>query len=254
MQKTTDENVYKKLYKNKNFWKQSFSVSYPMVLAVKEVTLIIVGGIFRHMADYLSFTLVGVTSSSVLNRYSFAPYFYGSCFGIAMAGILNDTVFRKSQYLVVFVMNLTTILWNIVVAMIPDLDSTRYVPWALFMFGINNSMAEMYLMLLIPMRIADKNRCFAYEMTMTGTLLATVNLMYYVATDFLAQCVQGAIILKWSLSENLCRLIIITLCAISIAIIWRPAKKEFRNLRKRGFRCYCIKKRRKYKIVQVDVD
>ena len=51
-------------------------------------------------------------------------------------------------------------------------------------------MAEMYLMLLIPMKIADKNRCFAYEMTMTGTLLATVNLMYYLATDLLAVCPQ----------------------------------------------------------------
>ena len=38
-----------------------------MVLAVKEVSLVILGGVFRHMADYLSFTLVGVTSTSVQN-------------------------------------------------------------------------------------------------------------------------------------------------------------------------------------------
>ena len=160
-----------------------------MVLAVKEVTLVILGGLFRHMAGYLSFTLVGVTSTSVKNRYSFVPYFYGSCCGIILAGVLNDTVFRKSQYLVVFFMNITTIIWNIIVTMIPHLDSTRYVPWALFMFGINNSVSEMYLMILIPIKIADKNRCFAYEMTMTGTLLATVNLFYYLTTDLLGQCV-----------------------------------------------------------------
>ena len=33
-----------------------------MVFSVKEVKLIIIGGVFRHMADYLSFTLVGATS------------------------------------------------------------------------------------------------------------------------------------------------------------------------------------------------
>ena len=42
-------------------------------------------------------------------------------------------------------------------------------------------------MLIIPMTIADKNRCFAYELTMTGTLLATVNLFYYGSAGFLAQ-------------------------------------------------------------------
>ena len=171
-----------------------------------------------------------------------------------MAGILNDTVFRKSQYLVVFTMNITTILWNIIVAMIPHLDSTKYVPWALFMFGINNSVSEMYLMLLIPIKIVDKNRCFAYEMTMTGTLLATVNLMYYLATDLLAQCVYAAIVMKLKLSENWRRLIIIAFCAISMAFFWNSARKEFRNIKKRGIRCYCIKRRRKNKIVEIDED
>ena len=69
--------------------------------------------------------------------------------------------------------------------LIPHHDSDKYVGWALALFGMNNSLSEVFLMLLIPMSIADKNRCFAYELTMTGTLLATVNLAYYIAIDVL---------------------------------------------------------------------
>ena len=156
-----------------------------MVLTIKEVRLIIMGGMFRHMADYLSFTLVGVTSTGLKTHHNFSPYFFGATAGILLAGVINDTIFRKSQYLVVVIMNTATLLWNVVVALIPKHDSNKYVPWALALFGINNSLAEMYLMLLIPMSIADKNRCFAYEQTITGTLLATVNLMYYIAADVL---------------------------------------------------------------------
>lgn len=83
-------------------------------------------------------------------------------------------------------MNITTIVWNLVIMVVPHQEQD-YVKWALAFFGINNSVSEIYLMILIPMTIADKNRCFAYEATMTGTLLATVNLVYYVATDIIAQ-------------------------------------------------------------------
>ena len=104
---------------------------------------------------------------------------------MVLAGILNDTLFYKSHYLVVVILNLITIIWNFLLIFIPHRE-TDYIKWSLAIFGINNTVSELYLMIIIPMKIADKNRCFAYELTMTGTLLATINLCYYISTAVLA--------------------------------------------------------------------
>lgn len=71
------------------------------------------------MADYLSFTLVGVTSTGILERRNFAPYFAGATCGLILAGVLNDTLFRKSHYLVVVMTNLMSLIWNFSLIFIP---------------------------------------------------------------------------------------------------------------------------------------
>lgn len=120
-------------------------------------------------------------------------------------------------------------------------------------FGINNSISEIYLMILIPMTIADKNRCFAYELTMTGTLLATVNLFYYGSAGFLAQFFLDLNSLNLQIGEVWCRVIICSLCAVSTYILWRPAFVQLKLLRKRGCKCYCRKRRSKCTVNKVNM-
>ena len=89
------------------------------------------------MADYLSFTLVGVTSSGIIMRKNFAPYFAGATFGLVLAGVLNDTLFRKSHYLVVVITNLISLIWNFSLIFVPHHEQ-NYVEWSMAIFGINN--------------------------------------------------------------------------------------------------------------------
>ena len=44
----------------------------------------------------------------------------------------------------------------------------------------------MYIVILLPMTIADKNRVLAYELTMLGTIFALVHFCFYVSTSLIA--------------------------------------------------------------------
>ena len=56
-------------------------------------------------ANYLSFALLGVTSEPYGSAASktdpgdetrnFAPYFFGQCVGLILAGVLNDLLFSR---------------------------------------------------------------------------------------------------------------------------------------------------------------
>ena len=126
-----------------------------------------------------------------------------------------------------------------------------YVPWALVVFGINNSVSEIYLMLLIPLTIVDKNRCFAYESTITGTLLATVNLVYYIATDVIAQFFLNFNAMGIKIPEDWCRVIICSLCALSSIVLWSYAMTDLKLLGRKGCKCYC-RRRNKSKVIKIN--
>ena len=97
-------------------WKDKrFSISFISVFWLPEVRKLLFAGAFKLGADYISFALIGVTST--LNNpdeqvnHSFTPYFYGSCLAILISGIFHDTIFQKKAYLLIVVLNLITILW-----------------------------------------------------------------------------------------------------------------------------------------------
>ena len=50
------------------------------------------------------------------------------------------------------------------------------------LFGIADGFSDTFIMVLLPMTLADKNRQFAYELTMLGTIIALVNLVIYFIT------------------------------------------------------------------------
>ena len=63
---------------------------------------------------------------------------------------------------------------------------TDYINWTLALFGTSNGFSDMYIMILLPMTIADKNRVLAYELTMLGTIFALVHLCLFLTTALMA--------------------------------------------------------------------
>ena len=109
-----------------------------------------------------------------------------------IAGLTNDLLFSNCQFLLVFLWNLGTVLvnfWQIV----HPVGNLTYVSWSLAAFGIAGGFSDMYIMILLPMTLADKNRQYAYELTMLGTIIALVNFTMFVSTSLLASFVISVI-------------------------------------------------------------
>jgi len=62
----------------------------------------------------------------------------------------------------------------------------EYRPWSLALFGMASGFSDMYIIWLLPMTLADKNRVFAYELTMLGTIIALVHICTYFSTSLVA--------------------------------------------------------------------
>lgn len=95
------------------------------------------------------------------------------------AGVYNDTFFRQRAYLTVAILNVLGIIWNFFVLLPFDFidlaeDNSSYY----FMLGFTTSISEFFIRILIPLYFATKNRV-TYELTMAGTLIATVNLIFF---------------------------------------------------------------------------
>ena len=88
------------------------------------------------------------------------------------------------------------------------------------LFGINSGFTEMYILILLPMTIADKNRVFAYELTMLGTMIALVHLCFFFTTTLLAGLVIDIIRLDVHFGNILNRCIVILLISLSTWIFW----------------------------------
>ena len=67
------------------------------------------------------------------------------------------------------------ILWHFGDIVYPR-HNEEYVTWTLSLLGIADGFGDFYIMVLLPMTLAGKNRKFAYELTMLGTIIALVNL------------------------------------------------------------------------------
>lgn len=194
---------------------------------MREFQVILIGGCLKHMADYFAFALVGVTSTFVKDNQTnnFAPYFFGQIAGALIAGLTNDLLFNNYQFLLVTVWNIITILchfWDIVY----PIHNTDYVEWSLAVFGIASGFSDMFIMVLLPMTLADKNRLYAYELTMLGTIIALMNFAIFMTTSLFASFAISVIQKNFHLGNIGNRCLIITLLAISTWTFWRYAWEQ----------------------------
>ena len=58
--------------------------------------------------------------------------------------------------------------------------------------------SDFFVMILLPMTLADKNRLYAYELTMLGTIIALVNFTMFITTSLLASFVIEVLTLSAS--------------------------------------------------------
>ena len=185
------------------------------------------------MSDYFSFALVGASAEFWESSENFAPYFFGQIAGGLLAGVTNDFLFNNYQFLLVTVWNLITILWNLWDIIYPA-HNEDYISWSLALFGIASGFSDMYITILLPMTLADKNRLFAYELTMLGTIIALVNFAIFISTSLLSSFVIYVLLKDVHLGNNWNRCLIIALLILSTWAFWKQAGNQLDNFRWRN--------------------
>ena len=150
-----------------------------------------------------------------------------------IAGVTNDFLFNNYQFLLVTVWNLITILWNLWDIIYP-IHNEDYISWSLALFGIASGFSDMYITILLPMTLADKNRLFAYELTMLGTIIALVNFATFVSTSLLSSFVIYVLLKDVHLGDFWNRCWILTLLVLSTWAFWKQARNQFDNFRWRN--------------------
>ena len=178
--------LFSEFFKGENRSKMGFSVSFTRVLSIRETQLILLGGCLKNIADFYEYSLCGITAEELKkNDHNFAPFFIGQVAGMVLAGLSNDLFFKKCQTLVVTIINVLAISWNIFNIIFAN-TSQDFIALQLTLYGILNGFSDMYIVILLPMTIADKNRVLAYELTMLGTIFALVHFCFYVSTSLIA--------------------------------------------------------------------
>lgn len=131
-------------------------------------------------ADHISELMLGGAKlqSDIIDIGLFTPYFFGSCVAMLVAGILHDLIFNQSAYLLLLIINLVQIAAELILIF---LHSSTYQlnPYFLSGYGFATEFSSFYLRCLIPLLIADRNRKGAFEMTMAGTIMATIQCAYF---------------------------------------------------------------------------
>jgi len=88
-----------------------------------------------------------------------------------------------------------------------------------------NGFSDMYITILLPMTIADKNRVLAYELTMLGTIFGLVHLTFYCATSLVAGVVIEIIKRNVTFGNIPNRLIVIVLISLSTWVLWEKSRE-----------------------------
>ena len=83
------------------------------------------------------------------------------------------------------VLNIVSIFWNLWEIIFPSINQDCCRVWSLTLYGINSGFIDMFILWLIPMTLADKNRLITYELTMFGTIIALVHLCTYLTISLL---------------------------------------------------------------------
>ena len=147
-----------------------------------------------------------------------------------IAGLTNDLFFNNCQCLLLVIWNLVTILWNFWDMVYPA-HNEEYIGWTLSLFGIASGFSDMYIMILLPMSLACRNRLLAYELTMLGTIIAIVNFCMFFTTSLLSTCAIELIKKDIHLGNIFNRCLVIVTVALSTWAFWSSAKMQFHDLR-----------------------
>ncbi len=123
-------------------------------------------------------------------------------------------------------------LWNFWDIVYPE-HNTDYISWTLTCFGMASEFSDMYIMVLLPMACACRNRLLAYELTMLGTIIAIVNLCMYFSTSLLATVTIETIKKDVHLGNIFNRCMVIFVAGLSTWAFWSQAKGQFLDLKTR---------------------
>ena len=82
----------------------------------------------------------------------------------------------------------------------------------------------MYITMLLPMTIADKNRVLAYELTMLGTIFALVHFTFFCSTSLIGGFVVEIISKNVKFGNIPNRIIVIVLISLSTWVFWSKAR------------------------------
>lgn len=204
--------------------------------------------------------MIGKTNQLIKDSNNSFSFFYGSCAALVISGLFHDTVFNGKTYFLVFAINTFSIIYQLIVLVfdklgLNDSSNIRVEAWFLAVFGFTTSFTEFFIDILIPLNIAFKHRT-SCELTMAGTMVATVNLTYWVIDGFFDNFYR---IWEGSDPSNgtkaiyklILRIIVLILFFSSSVIIWPKAKKEYYELRAilrktKCWKCFCCKRDNQY--------
>ena len=102
--------------------------------------------------------------------------------------------------------------------------------WSLFIYGFFLELTEFVIRILVPLKIASKNRT-TYELTMAGTIVAIFNLIFWLTNQCLISLNEATASLTKNWSSKTFRIIVILLYIITTLIAWKRAVKEYKELK-----------------------
>jgi len=71
--------------------------------------MIIAGGL-KQVANKINFREIGLTKHLDEHYRNYYGYFYGACAALLAAGLIHDGIFNGKSYLMVFILNVITIV------------------------------------------------------------------------------------------------------------------------------------------------
>ena len=142
---------------------------------------------------------------------------------MVMAGLSNDLLFSECQTLVVTAINILMIVWNFWDIVYPA-HNNEVISWTLSLFGMSSGFSDMFITVLLPMTIADKNRVLAYELTMLGTIFALVHFTFFCSTSLIGGLVVEIMRKNINFGNIPNRIVVIVLISLSTWIFWSKSR------------------------------
>lgn len=122
-------------------------------------------------------------------------------------------------------------LWNLWDIVYPS-HNMDYISWTLSLFGLAAGFSDTYTLILLPMTVADKNRYYAYELTMIGTIIALVNFVMYFVASFISSIVIKVAQTNLDLGNIFNRCLIIFCLFLSTWVWWHRAMRQLRQVQR----------------------